>query len=48
MPYIFSDQNFNNALTNDTVSFQQLGPDNPPFWSCGICMHLALLQKVFR
>ena len=24
---IFNDQNFNNTLTNDIVSFEQLGPD---------------------
>ena len=24
---VFNDQNFNNTLTNDIVSFEQLGPD---------------------
>ena len=24
---IFNDQNFNNMLTNDVISFEQLGPD---------------------
>ena len=25
--HIFNDQNFNNILTNDIISFEQLGPD---------------------
>ena len=27
---IFSDQRFNNTLTNDSVSFEQLGADQEP------------------
>ena len=30
---IFDDQNFNDTLTNDIVSFEQLGPDIPFIWS---------------
>ena len=27
---IFNDQSFNDTLTNDIVSFEQLGPGDPP------------------
>ena len=30
--YIFNDQNFNDTLTNDIVSFEQLGPDHCLLW----------------
>ena len=28
MPYFSNDQSFNDSLTNDIVSFEQLGPDS--------------------
>ena len=33
---IFNDQSFNDTLTNDIVSFKQLGPGNF-FFSCDVC-----------
>ena len=31
MRAIFNDQSFNNTLTNDIISFEQLGPDKVLF-----------------
>ena len=54
---IFNDQGFNNMLTNDIVSFEQLGPD---YWLGGLVVLLltykqkvvglnpAWVKKVFR
>ena len=29
MPYLINDQIYNDTLTNDIISFEQLGPDQP-------------------
>ena len=34
---IFNDQSFNDTLTNDIVSFEQLGPDQEPFVFFSFC-----------
>ena len=47
---IFNDQSFNDTLTNDIVSFEQLGPDcdneqTTNFFDCMISAYLSILLK---
>ena len=46
---IFNDQSFNDTLTNDIVSFEQLGPDQTPknAVSDQILQCLQILQPLF-
>ena len=37
---IFDDQRFNNRLTNDIISFEQLGPDELSTFVCTCAAHI--------
>ena len=43
---IFNDQSFNNKLTNDVISFEQLGPEKYDISAHAVCFNTAFNEYV--